>query len=481
MGKSRQPNGHPVPYEGTDGKWHCYVTVGVRPDGSLHRKHVKRKNPTLCAEEVDRILRAVRRGERATDRAMTLADWLVHYLEHIVEPHLAYTTHASYAAIVRDHLIPRLGGWRISGTRKLLQPEHIQAAWNAERRAGAEPTYVLKMHRVLSRALRIAKRQGKASRNPCDLMEPPTARRRKPRPLSLETVKAVITAATDDRMRARWLIALLLGLRQGEVLGLRWRNVDLEATPPTIRPEKQAQRRRWQHGCKDPVACARRHCRTKPCPPRWEHGCDGQCGRSLAYACPSRRQAGRCVNHARSSCPPPCRPGCTGHAKACGERVGGGIVFADLKSEDSDRTLYPDAVIVAALREHLRAQKEERMARGAGKPAPGDLVFVTPAGRVLDPRRDHEAWEGLLERAGVPDAKLHAARHSAATLLVATGTDISVVQEVLGHADIRTTRGYTDVAATLKAEAVDRLSRVLFGGALEGLLQPSTATQRPRG
>jgi site-specific recombinase XerD len=108
------------------------------------------------------------------------------------------------------------------------------------------------------------------------------------------------------------------------------------------------------------------------------------------------------------------------------------------------------------------------------------LVFTTPAGAPIDPRRDHDAWEQLLVRAGVPDKALHAARHTAASMLLATGTDIAVVQELLGHSDIRVTRGYTDVAKKLKEQAVTRIASALLDGDLAALLQRAAATNPAR-
>ncbi len=104
------------------------------------------------------------------------------------------------------------------------------------------------------------------------------------------------------------------------------------------------------------------------------------------------------------------------------------------------------------------------------------LVFATPYGKPLDPRRDHELWERVLVRAGVADGPLHGLRHDAASLMVATGSDISIVQTILGHTDIRTTRGYVDIANEIKKQAVEKVAAALFDGGLAALLQPSNAT-----
>lgn len=480
MGR-HQPNGHASPYEGSDGWWHCYVTVGLKPNGTPDRRHVRRRTRTLCSEAVADLRRKVRAGERAIAKSPTVAEWLDHWLETIVKPDRAYRTHSGYESIVRVHLIPHLGRYRLAGSRKVLQPEHLDACYAAMREAGLASSYVLKAHRVLSRALKVAHRRGRAGRNVCDLVDPPSLRKHKPKALPTETVQQVLAAVADDPMAARWLVALLLGLRQGEVLGLRWANLRLDGSPPTLVTDKQIQRRTWRHGCTDPAGCAAAHCRTKPCGPSWEHGCayPESCKGNPRF-CPERREH-PCRRHpGKRGCPAPCPAGCTGHARNCPKRTGGGLVAADLKSEGSERTMPLHPVLVTALREQLRRQKAERLARGAGRPGPGDLVFATEAGKPIDPRRDHAAWEQLLVRAGVPDAKLHAARHTAATLLVATGTDISVVQELLGHTDIRTTRGYTDVAAKLKREAVDRMVSALFGEGFNPLVQQPGATGRAR-
>lgn len=102
-------------------------------------------------------------------------------------------------------------------------------------------------------------------------------------------------------------------------------------------------------------------------------------------------------------------------------------------------------------------------------------MFTTYEGDPINSPTDHRKWEELLARAGVKDVRLHAARHTAATLMLATGADISIVQEILRHADIRTTCLYVDVANDLKREAVERVAAALFDGQLAELLRTPTA------
>lgn len=456
----RAPTRRPSVHQLGDGLWHCWVTVGVRDNGRPLRRHVKRASAAEVVDAVAALEARVRAGERLPARSVTVAEWLEWWLENVVRPARAPKTVAAYRPIIRVHLVPRIGRYRLDGGRNALEPEHLQAAY-ADLGRTLAASYVLQCHRVLHRALKVAVRYGRASRNVADYVDAPSARRRRRHALDLDAVRAILTTVAGDRDRVRWLLAILLGLRQGEVLGLRWADVHLDGPAPHLELSAQAQRRTWEHGCGDPQACARPHCRTEPCHGTWEHGCGGTCGYVQGWRCPQRR-AGQCRRHRGAACPPPCPPGCTGHARLCPQRRGGGVVLADMKTEDSEAGLPLVPELAAALAAHRVDQRQQRQVAG---PAweDHDLVICTPAGRPVDPRRDHEAWEALLARAGLPDAPLHAARHTAATLLLATGTDIAIVQTILRHTDIRTTRGYVDVARDMQAAAVARYAAALFG------------------
>ena len=82
----------------------------------------------------------------------------------------------------------------------------------------------------------------------------------------------------------------------------------------------------------------------------------------------------------------------------------------------------------------------------------------------MDPGRDWKDWKALLERGGVRDARLHDARHTAATLLLQQGVPARVAMEVLGHSQISLTLGtYSHVAPELQEEAAARTGRALWG------------------
>jgi integrase len=491
----RQPNRRPSIYLGSDGLYHCWVTIGTKPNGKPDRKHRKGRTATEVAAKVDELLDRTKRGHGVPQKIETVEQWLTHWLEHIVKPNSAYGTYTAYRSLIYNYAVPHIGGWRLDGTRRRLEPEHVEAMYTAMAATkivrgslgkDQAPTLsqgtIHKMHRMLSAALKTAVQRGRASRNVCDLVKPPKYRAKKVASLTIAEAEAIIREALNDDMAARWLLGLLLGPRQGETLGIRWPQVHLD--PPAgeesyVELETQLQRRSWQHGCDDPAACvAERH--RKPCPPSWVHGCkDPAACRIQPFRCPSRRQAPGCRLHTRL-CPPPCPGDCVGHARHCPQRVGGGIMEVELKTEKSVR----DAVLPAILVELLRRQRvrQQRQFEMIGRKwSPDELVFTTPWGKPIDASADHKAWEALLVRAGVADAKLHAARHTAGSMLVASGADISVVQDLLGHTDIKTARIYVDVAKKTQREALDRAVSALMDGNLAALLQPKGATQQPSG
>lgn len=437
----------PKVYKGADGDWHCYYTVGKKPDGKLDRRHLRGQTRAAVVEKIEKLEAELRKGHvRKLGAGDTLAEWMEHWLTAIATRRCRPSTLRGYASKVRVHIIPGLGEHRLAK----VKVEHVEKFF-AELEDTMAPNSALQIFRILSRALKVAEQRGKIPRNPCGLMDPPSAEDDEVDPYDEDEVGKLLAAAGERRDRMRWWVALGLGLRQGEALGLMWKHVDLDAGVLYVR--KALGQRKWQHGCADPGACAKRKCRVQPC--------KEDCGR-----------------HTRD-CPAPCPPDCTGHASTCPQKVKGGLVLEVPKSKKSKRDLPLAPIFVRLLTEHRREQREERIAAG---PLWRDvfedrLVFCQPNGRPVNPRADWGAWKLLLGEAGVRDARLHDARHSAATLMFGEGYEMRDVQEWLGHAQIGLTMNtYTHI---LKRRKLDQAQRL--GGALERLQPKSATTRRARG
>jgi integrase len=130
--------------------------------------------------------------------------------------------------------------------------------------------------------------------------------------------------------------------------------------------------------------------------------------------------------------------------------------------------------LTAHLKEHRTKQNKERLSAGSMW-QDGDFVFTTPTGTPVDPRNDYRAWRKLLTDAGVRPARLHDARHTAATLLLIQGVPARVVMQILGHSQITLTLGtYSHVVPELANAAAEAMTRALWGAsqaATEGNLE----------
>jgi integrase len=430
-----------------DGLWHGRVTMGTTNDGSPDRRHRKAKTEAEVTRKV-RELEAKRDAGKADKpgRVPTVAEWMATYLDTICERLVSSGTMAprtldDYRSKTRLWIAPLLGQHRLDR----LLPENLDAAYQQMFDAGLSSSTVLKVHRILSRALTVAMRRSAA-----------TSRRSSTRPrrttpeieaFTQEEARQILKAAADRRNGARWSVALALGIRQGEALGLRWSYIDLETG--MIKAWFQIQRSNWRHGCDDPNKCGEKWHRA-PCPKncmRHRHApeCVGNC-KKRSHQCP------------KMTCGPKT---CTSHARHCPQRKGGGVTFRPRKGK-SKLSLQCPPELLPILRAHGKAQKIERLKAGAAW-EDNDLVFATPTGRPIAREGDWQEWKDLLKAASVRNGRLHDARHTAGTLLIEQGVHIRVVQEILGHARVTTTEKYTHVASPQVRDASKRIGSALWG------------------
>jgi integrase len=399
-GRSRQPNGASSIYKGTDGYWHGRVTVGVRDDGRPDRRHVMRKNRAEVVKAVRELEQQRSKGSvRDAGRLWTVGEWLTYWAETIAAPVVRENTLNGYRVAIRVHLIPGVGAHRLDR----LEPEHLEKLYARMIAAGSSPGTAHQAHRTIRTALGEAERRGRIHRNPAKLAKAPRLSEHEIEPYTVAEVRALLEAAGRERNQARWAIALSLGLRQGEVLGLRWVDVDLDSG--TLRVRRGRMR------------------------PTYKHGCDGKCGKPAGY-CPERQQA-------RSE-------------------------TAETKSRAGRRPIGLPPALLELMRAHRREQDRERET-AAQHWEEGGYVFTTPTGRPINPSTDYHQWKRLLATAGLRDGRLHDARHTAATMLLILGVPERAVMGLMGWSSTGMAARYQHITGAVRDDVAERMGGLIWG------------------
>ncbi len=331
----RRAKGEGGIYKRKDGRWAGQYTVDTAV--GTKRKYVygktrKEAAAKLAAALVDRDAGLV----PCAAEDMTLGQYLHRWLDS-TRSTVRIGTWKQYEMIVRLHLEPTLGSTRLEKLNAL----QIQSLYTRKLEEGVAPRRVRYVHATIHKALNDAVRWQLVTRNVAQAVKPPRYVPPEINPLDAEQVKALLRAARGDKLEALYVLAVTTGMRIGEILGLKWSDLDLEAGVLRV----------------------------------------------------SRTVSGNVVN-------PP-------------------------KTASGRRTIRLTALAVGALR------KRERE---------GEWIFCSSVGTTIDVCNFHKnSWRPLLRRAGLPRARVHDLRHTAATLMLSRGVPVKVVSEMLGHSDVSIT------------------------------------------
>ena len=227
----RRGNGEGSIYRRKDGRWVGQYTV-LTDKGSRYRYLYGRTR----AEVAEKLIRAMadRNGGLVFDAGtLTIGDYLKRWLGDSVRDSVKQLTFEKYEYVVRRHLTPALGRVKL----KALTPAHVQGLYRSKLDSGLSPRTVRLIHTTLNKALKQAMRWGLVPRSVTELVQAPRWVKKEVRALSPEEVRKLLEAAHGERLECLFLLAVTTGLREGELLGLRWRDVNLKDEVLSVRQQ----------------------------------------------------------------------------------------------------------------------------------------------------------------------------------------------------------------------------------------------------
>lgn len=220
-------------YERGDGLWCGRVHVGYR-EGIRRRKTVYGRTRDEVTAKLTKLLRDAQQGLIPEGGRQTVAQFLRHWLAGTrlkVRPR----TYVTYENAVEKHLIPGIGQLQL----EKLTAQRLQSWLTTHQADGASPRTVRYARTVLRIALAQALRWNLVGRNVATLVDVPRSPRHEVTPLTPEEARTFLDTVKSHRLEALFTVGVALGLRQGEILGLHWQDVDTDAGTLRVRTSLQ--------------------------------------------------------------------------------------------------------------------------------------------------------------------------------------------------------------------------------------------------
>jgi len=373
---------------------------------------------------------------------LLVADVINEYVEFVMPRKRSTRGHYDEKNYIRNRILPAFGASPVK-TFDVMHMDEVYKAWMIDPIKPIKPGTVRRIHAILSVAFTEAMKRRRIGFDPTKLVTLPASDELDREWLSRDEVQAFLAAVQGERDWARWAIALTMGLRQGEVLGLRWRDIDFSPQEMTVR-HSLTRRTITEHVCGG--VCGRKY--AGYCTSRWEHGCGGTCGRPSAAECRQRQ----------------------------GQES---LILGSTKERRVKALPIPNGVF-AALMEHWESQN---VLRGIAGDDWWDLdfVFADQVGRPLDPRGDNRAWKRYLKAAGLPDTRLHDARHATGSGLDSVGTTQPTIKTALGHSSTRVTERYVHTSPAGVRDAFETWSQAVMPTSANASEPPRIETETETG
>jgi len=211
------------------GLWMARYTVEM-PTGPK-RRTIYAETRKEAAEKLARALADRADGIVFDDKNLTLGEYLDRWLSDAVRGTVRESTYSRDKYLVTNHVKPSIGRVKLKNVNAL----HLQSLYRERLDSGLSGSTVQKIHHVLHKALTQAMRWDLIPRNPADSVKAPTPTPKEMHPLSALEARQLLEAAQGDRLEALYVLAVHTGMRRGELLALKWADVDLDLATVRVR------------------------------------------------------------------------------------------------------------------------------------------------------------------------------------------------------------------------------------------------------
>ena len=211
------------PRKNKQGKVIGYRGSYFAPDGK--RRYVSAKKKGDAERALRQAMTDADRGLVFKAGTVTIEEYLNCWLKDSVKDTVRRSTFVQYKSVVNCHLAPALGRLKL----KALTPAHVRGLYREKLNSGLAPRTVQYIHTTLHKALKQAVVDGLVPHNVTDAVKAPQAHKKEVNPLAPTEIRALLSAASGDRLEALYVVAIHTGLRRSELLGLKWTDVDLDA------------------------------------------------------------------------------------------------------------------------------------------------------------------------------------------------------------------------------------------------------------
>ncbi len=226
----RRGNGEGSIYKRADGTWCASITIGHDETGRRKRRYLYGRTKAEVLERLDETRANARSGVLAEPSRVTVGEYARNWLETVAKDRVRVTTLANYRRLVALHIAPHLGGNRLNQ----IAPLHLQTWLATLERAGVSPMQRQAAHVLFKTILGHALKLGLIVRNPLDAVDKPRVGRKELQVLAADEIRVLLATARGHRLEALLVLAVTTGARLGELFGLQWRDIDLEAATLTI-------------------------------------------------------------------------------------------------------------------------------------------------------------------------------------------------------------------------------------------------------